>query len=275
MDALIAANEIAASSLSIAEWTGKDHSNVCRDIRCMLVRLIPEKELRAIIPAEHWERKSVYILNNASAILDLKYPDMKDDSNLHHLNSHGFTWKLDSRGYVSEFLLGRNHALCLASSYDDRLRMAIISRLDELEQRNAGGFEIPQTLPDALRLSAELAEEKLLLEARIEEDAPKVEFYDTVTASSSVCQMAVACQVAKLSIGRNTLYRKLRSDGVLISGGKRHNLPKQRYIEQGLFTVEESKYSHPESGEPFMSFTTHVTQKGIDWLIKKYGIKAA
>ena len=80
------------------------------------------------------------------------------------------------------------------------------------------------------------------LECKIEEDTPKVEFHDVVTKSHSVCTMAVAANVAKLSYGRNILYQNLRRDAVLISGGKRHNLPKQRFINQGLFTVDESKF---------------------------------
>jgi len=112
------------------------------------------------------------------------------------------------------------------------------------------------------------------LEAKVEEDAPKVEFHDVVTKSHSVCTMAVAANVAKLPYGRNTLYQNLRRDDVLMSGGKRHNLPKQRYIKQGLFTVDESKYEHPKTGEPIVTYMTHVTQKGIDWIIKNYGGEA-
>lgn len=126
--------------------------------------------------------------------------------------------------------------------------------------------------PAAMRgLLLTYSEKVLALEAKTAEDAPKVEFYDTVTESNHVCQMAVAAQVAKLPFGRNTLFQKLRGAGVLISGGERHNMPKQSYIEQGLFTVNQRKFENPETGEPIISFTTYVTQKGIDWIIRKFG----
>jgi phage antirepressor YoqD-like protein len=117
------------------------------------------------------------------------------------------------------------------------------------------------------------------LAAKVEEQsaalalaAPKVEFHDTVMASATVCQLAVAGQLAKLKFGRNTLYQKLREMGVLINGGDRHNLPKQQYISQGLFEVNQSKFTHPKTGEPIITFTTYVTQKGLDWIIKTFKV---
>lgn len=107
---------------------------------------------------------------------------------------------------------------------------------------------------------------------KIEEDAPKVEFYDTVTASETVCDLAIACQVAKLPFGKNTLFRMLREDGVLISSRTRWNLPKQEYINRKYFTVSESTYKHPKTGEQEVSFKTQCTQKGIEWLMKRYGV---
>ena len=131
-------------------------------------------------------------------------------------------------------------------------------------------FNIPQTLPEALRLAADLSEQLEAKKLKIAEDAPKVEFYDSVTASDTVCQMAVAAQVANLPFGRNTLFQRLRQMGVMISGGNRHNLPKQEFITRGLFTVKEHKFDNPKTNEPVVTFTTYVTQKGIDWLIRTF-----
>jgi Rha family phage regulatory protein len=170
-----------------------------------------------------------------------------------------------------EYLLNKELTLTLVSGYSIKLRSGIIRRWQELEEAHSSKFHIPQTYVEALRLSADLAEKNETLKLKVSEDAPKVEFYERVTESKTVCQMAVAAQVAKLPFGRNILFRKLREKGVLMSGGKRHNLPKQQYITHGLFSVEESSYTSPQTDETFVSFTTHVTQKGIDWLIKHYG----
>lgn len=166
------------------------------------------------------------------------------------------------------YLLPRRECDLVISGYSVKYRLAIIDRWHELEGKQA--FQIPQTLPDALRLAADLAEKNAVQAAQLAIAAPKVAFHDAVTESNTVCQLAVAAQVAKLPFGRNTLFQKLRELGVLFSGGDRHNLPKQEFIQRGLFTVNERKFERPDTGEPIVTFTTYATQKGIAWIVDKF-----
>lgn len=171
------------------------------------------------------------------------------------------------------YYLPRRECLLVVSGYSPKLRLAILDRLEELEQKPAAP-QLPASYAAALRELADSTEQLEVANLKLADAAPKVEFHDTVTASADVVVMAVAVQTAKLPFGSVTAFRKLREMGVLISGGQRHNLPKQRYIEQGLFVVNEFKYEH-SSGEPGVSFTTHVTQKGIAWMVEKLGKEAA
>jgi anti-repressor protein len=171
------------------------------------------------------------------------------------------------------YLLPRRECDLVVSGYSVKYRLAIIDRWHELEAQNT--IKVPQTLPDALRLAADLADKVQQQNQQLALAAPKVEFYDTVTESGSICSMAVAAQVASLPFGRNTLFVKLRELGVLISCGERYNLPKQEFIERGYFTVKENSFEHPTTGETLIKFTTYVTQRGIDWLIKKFGTRTA
>lgn len=157
--------------------------------------------------------------------------------------------------------LPRRECDLVISGYSVKYRLAIIDRWHELESTPA--FHLPQSFPEALRLAADLQEQ-------IQALAPKAEFYDRVTKSADVCQMAVAAQVAKLPFGRNTLFQKLRTMDVLFEGGERHNMPKQRFINQGLFTVSQGTAKHPRTGETIVSYTTHVTQKGLVWLVARF-----
>jgi anti-repressor protein len=138
--------------------------------------------------------------------------------------------------------------------------------------RQTGGYNLPQSLPEALRLAADLAEKNEALALENAELKPKADFHDAVTASDDVTQLATACQVLDLPFGRNTLFQRLRNRGVLISGGDRHNLPKQRFVEQGLFTVKESSYLD-EDRQVHVRFTTYVTQKGIQWLRREFQLE--
>ncbi|EOZ4726298.1 Rha family transcriptional regulator [Pseudomonas aeruginosa] len=64
----------------------------------------------------------------------------------------------DSRGYTENFHLDRELTETLVTGYSIPLRHKVIRRLHELEEQVAQPA-IPQTLPEALRLAADLAEE--------------------------------------------------------------------------------------------------------------------
>ncbi len=183
----------------------------------------------------------------------------------------GHTYKDSQNRDQKCYNLPRRECDLVISGYSVKYRLAIIDRWQELEAKQS--FQIPQTLSEALRLAADQAEKIQAQSEVIRLAAPKAEFYDVVIASNTVCQVAVAAQVAGLPFGRNTLFQMLRADGVLITGGTRHNLPKQSYINQGLFVVKESSHTN-QNDETFVNFTSHVTQKGIDWLIKNYSTQA-
>lgn len=123
--------------------------------------------------------------------------------------------------------LTKKGCLILASGYDALLREKIINRWEELElnHRN-GGFQIPQTLSEALMLAAEQTKqleqakaEKQLLEAKaqeqeriIQEQAPQVEYCQKVLTSESTYTVT---QIAKeFGWGPQTLNRKLKELGV-------------------------------------------------------------
>ena len=63
-----------------------------------------------------------------------------------------------------------------------------------------------------------------------------------------------------INIGRNRLFTLLRDRGYLIKKGKDKNMPKQTYLEQGLFKIAENVVKTVE-GE-ILSTTTLVTGKG-------------
>ncbi|CVG91110.1 Rha family transcriptional regulator [Serratia marcescens] len=67
-------------------------------------------------------------------------------------------WRHPQNGQqYREYALDREHTECLVTGYSASLRMRVIKRLHELEEQNS---PVPQTLPEALRLAADMAEQK-------------------------------------------------------------------------------------------------------------------
>jgi phage antirepressor YoqD-like protein len=137
----------------------------------------------------------------------------------------------------------------------------LVDRWQELESK----LGLPQTLPEALRLAADLAEQAMNQQALVEAAAPKIEFANLVaeiTKGISVPNYAKA-----VGIGPLKLFDWMRQNGILIAGGQRHNLPMQRYIDRGYFAVRHSHYE--AHGERRASFSTMLSGKGEQWLTQK------
>jgi phage antirepressor YoqD-like protein len=105
---------------------------------------------------------------------------------------------------------------------------------------------------------AELAEQKLI------EQAPKVDFYDTVTQSTDAIDMKEVAKTLNIDgLGRNKLFALLRDRGVL----DKKNLPYQEYVNRGYFKIVESSFITKDGGKG-VSLKTVVFQKGLDFIRK-------
>ena len=113
---------------------------------------------------------------------------------------------------------------------------------------------------------------RLALESKIEQDAPKVLFADSVSASRSsilIGDLAKILAQNGVKIGQNRLFVYLREKGFLIQSGSRKNTPTQRSMEMGLFEVKEYLVHNPD-GSTRTRFTTKVTGKGQLYFVKKF-----
>ena len=107
---------------------------------------------------------------------------------------------------------------------------------------------------------------------RIEQMKPKEIFADSVSASK---QSILVGDLAKLicqnghPIGQKRLFQWMRDNGYLIKAGSSYNMPKQQYIESGLFEIKESTLNNPD-GSVRLTRTTKVTGKGQIYFINKF-----
>lgn len=158
----------------------------------------------------------------------------------------------------TEYLLEREYVECLLTGYSAILRMKVIKRLRELENNRP---LLPQTLPEALRLAADLAEENIQLESQLALAAPKVAFAERVGDARGVL---IGNFAKTIGMGQNTLFSWLRDNGFLIKSGSRRNVPLQEYLDRQYFSLKETPIDTHHGVE--ISFTTLITGKGQLWL---------
>lgn len=125
----------------------------------------------------------------------------------------------------------------------------------------------------AAEQQCQLAESKAsLLEEITKEQAPKVAFADAVLSSPDsilVNELAkILCQRG-YKTGEIRLYEQLRNEGYLCKTGSDYNLPKQEYLEMGLFEVTKGTRSG-NGGILHTTRTTKVTPKGCQYFINKF-----
>lgn len=149
--------------------------------------------------------------------------------------------------------------------------------------RKHGAYMTDQTLEQALtspdfliQLATQLKEEKeqrKQLEAKVEQDKPKVLFADSVSASKSsilVGELAKILKQNSVDTGQFRLFAWLRENGYLIKReGSDYNMPTQKSAEMGLFEVKQTIITHSD-GHITTNKTPKVTGKGQVYFINKF-----
>lgn len=120
----------------------------------------------------------------------------------------------------------------------------------------------------------QIANKKLqVLEAKAEEDKPKVLFADSVAASHTSILIFDLAKILKqngVDIGGNRLFDWMRNNGYLVRRkGSDYNMPTQRSMEMGLFEVKETSVSHSD-GHISVNKTPKVTGKGQQYFINAF-----
>ena len=68
----------------------------------------------------------------------------------------------------------------------------------------------------------------------------------------------------KIKVGRQKMLSRLRRDGII----DKDNIPYATYIQRGYFETKE--YLIVNNGADFIKQQGYVTQKGLEWLIKRF-----
>lgn len=148
--------------------------------------------------------------------------------------------------------------------------------------RRHGMYATPDTVekmladPDTtIKLLETIKQERAVrqaLEVKAEADKPKVLFAEAVSASHTSILIGDLAKILKqngMDIGQNRLFQRLRDEGYLIRDGERRNMPKQRYMDSGLFQIKETTINNPD-GSIRVTRTVKVTGKGQQYFINRY-----
>ena len=170
MNELINGNAIKMTSIEIAELVGKRHDNVKRTIETLA----------------------------KNGVIRLPQIEVSE-----RINNLGFNVQYEH--YVFEGEQGKRDSIVVVAQLSPEFTARLVDRWRELEE---AAVNIPKTLPEALRLAADLAEKKMQLENQLAIAAPKVEFADRVGEASGIL---IGNFAKVVGIGPNKLIPKRRS----------------------------------------------------------------
>ena len=219
---LIATDRLTMSSREIAALTGKEHRNVMADIRRMLDEL-----------------------HGSGGVLAFQQ-----------------SYRNSQNKEQPEFFLPKRETLILVSGYSIPLRARIIDRWQELESNAAASAPaIPQTLPEALRLAADLAEQKARAEARLAIAAPKAEALDRIADADGAMNPTVAAKT--LQVQPKKLFAWLREKHwIYRRPGSSGNVAYQDKIQAGYLTHKITTVERDDGSEKIIEQVL-VTGKGL------------
>ncbi len=166
---------------------------------------------------------------------------------------------------IEDFVLTTDMAkkLCMLSKTQrgDTVRSYFIEAEKTLMQ-----MTIPKTLSEALYLAAKQAETIELQAEQLKLQEPKVEFAEQILSATNSLDFGTSCKAMNLPFGRNKMFEICRNLGFLMQ----NNIPYQSHIDNGHFTLLETSFIHPKSGDRVLTTKTMITAKGQNWLIKNF-----
>ncbi|WP_426576672.1 phage antirepressor KilAC domain-containing protein [Xenorhabdus stockiae] len=232
------AQAVTMSSREIAELAGKEHKHVVRDIEKMLIDL------------------EIYSPN-------LDFNDFKG----FFVNRSIYK----GRNVIESIDLEQDLTMTLVMGYKVQLRHKVAKRWRELETGISQPL-IPQNLPEALRLAADLAERKAELEHKVAEMKPDVDAFERI-AKRAIGSMCVTDAAKHLQIKPKTLFDKLSSiKWIYRRAGNKNWIGYQDKLQQGVIEHKIRLFTDDEGQEQSREQVL-VTAKGIAKLAKMLNLE--
>lgn len=195
----------------------------------------------------------------------------------HRMCEYGFTENRDFRFYSKmSNTSGGRPAQDAEITIDMAKELCMLQRNDKGKQARQYFLQLERdwNSPEKVMARAlQIAHKRIhTLSEKIEQDAPKVLFADSVaTAKTSILIFDLAKIIKQngVDMGGKRLFAWMRENGYLVRRqGTDYNMPTQRSMELGLFEVKETSVTHAD-GHISVNKTPKVTGKGQQYFISK------
>ena len=218
-------NVLTMSSLEIAELTGKRHDNVVRDIKAMFEQL-----------------------GDSDGLLT------SEDTYLNPQNGQKYKC----------YSLPKEETICLIAGYNVQVRMRIIKRWQELEEKQTPAT--PKTYIEALEKLLESEKEKLVLKEELKAAEPKVEFVNNYVDAKG--NKTFRGLVKMLNVNEREFRNWLHDSKIMyrLNGAW---MPYSEYLHKGYFEVKTGE----KDGKSYS--LCYFTPKGEVWITEKWNKRNA
>ena len=166
------------------------------------------------------------------------------------------------------YRIGKRDSYVIVAQLSPEFTARLVDRWQQLEDQAKPLHLVPQSLPEALRLAADLAEQKAQAEAALAVAAPKAQALDRIaTADGSTC----ITDAAKVLQARpKDLFQWLQANQwIYRRPGCASWLGYQQRVQQGLLEHKVSTVTRPDGGERVIE-SVRVTRKGLARLAEAF-----
>ncbi|SDY68956.1 phage regulatory protein/antirepressor Ant [Thermoactinomyces sp. DSM 45892] len=189
----------------------------------------------SLMVAEVFEKQHKHVIRDIEALDCSKNFTESNFGPSDYTNERGKTYK--------KYLLTKDGLMFLVMGYRGakaaEMKERYIQEFNRMEEHiKSGAFRVPSTLHEALRLAADIEKDRILLEAKVREQGPKVEFCDRVLRPG---ELLTATTIAK-DYGLSTIRfnRLLHALGIQFKQGSQWHLY-YKYANEGYVDYITSK----------------------------------
>lgn len=173
-----------------------------------------------------------------------------------------------AKEYIFSGEQGKRDSIIAVAQLCPEFTARLVDRWQELESRQH--VTVPQSLPEALRLAADLAEQNNSLRLVVQEQAPQVEALQRIAdAQGTLCLTDAA---KHLGVQRKRLIEWLREHRwIYRREGNAHWLAYQPRLSTGLLEHKVTVIGLDDLGDQRLASQVRVTPKGLTVLAQKLG----